>query len=799
MFVFLFRLFTNNMKNQYLHSANALLRVTHLAVALLISLQYALALTPDKGRGNVRGLVQTSDGQPAGFVNVSIKGSSKGSLTGEQGDYMIRNVAEGSHILVVQLVGYAAVEIPIDIVADETVTAPAVSLKESLNQLEEVQVKGNVNRFADKESDYVARLPLKNLENPQVYSTVNKDLISEQVVTDFKDALRNVAGVAPVNNPAGGTGATIRGFSATTTIRNGMAVQIYQSDPINLERVEVIKGPSGTLFGSSLVSFGGLINQVTKKPFEAFKGEVSYTAGSYELSRFTADLNTPLNADKSLLLRVNAAAHSEGTWQTFGHNRRYTATPSLLYKVDDRLTLSFDAELNATNRSTVAYYQNLNKTSYKNFKDIPVSSKTSLGGENIDADLTALNYALGARYTVNSKWASQTNIAIGNNRIEHSNQIYPNWTSDTTFNRNISNYGPRIFTSINAQQNFTGNFNIGRIRNRLLVGVDVYTFTSQLRYTDVGTYDVVNTNKPVPGINLEKVNDLMAAKTNSNNQTRLSTYSVYASDVVNLTERLIVMLSLRVDRFVNNATITNGVKGTNDYKQTAVSPKFGFVYQLAPEQLSIFGNYMNGFQNVAPVVQPDGTTSTFKPLNANQWEFGLKAEAFNRKLTGTVSYYDIAINNATRVENSFTIQDGQQKSKGYEVEIVANPIAGLNIVAGYAKNDNKVVKAAAFEGNYVAQVPTDYVNLWVSYKFTGKILRNFGLGVGGNYVSDCFFEAANLITIPGYTLVNASLFYDQPKWRVTLKGNNLGNEATFSNWGLPQPLRQLSGSVTIKF
>ncbi|OJV17658.1 MAG: hypothetical protein BGO21_01215 [Dyadobacter sp. 50-39] len=787
------------MRKDYIQRGKALTRTLLLAIALLTSFQCAFALDPDKGRGNVRGLVQTSDGQPAGFVNVSIKGTSKGALTGEQGEYLIRNVAEGSQTLVVQLVGYAAVEVAIEVVSEETITVPVVSLKESSNQLEEVQVKGNINRFADKETDYVARLPLKNLENPQVYSAVNKDLISEQVVTDFKDALRNVAGVAPVNNPAGGTGATIRGFSATTTVRNGMAVQIYQSDPINLERIEVIKGPSGTLFGSSLVSFGGLINQVTKKPFETFKGEVSYTAGSYELSRFTADINTPLNTGKTLLLRVNAAAHSEGTWQTFGHNRRYTATPSLLYKVDDRLTLTFDAELNATNRSTVAYYQNLNKTSYKNFKDIPIGSKTSLGGENIDADLTALNYALGARYAINANWTSQTNITVGNNRIEHSNQIYPNWTSDTTFNRNISNYGPRIFTSINAQQNFTGNFNIGPLRNRLLVGADVYTFTSQLRFTDVGTYDVVNTNKPIPGINLEKVNALMATKTNSNNQTRLSTYSVYASDVINITKRLIMMLSVRVDRFVNNATITNGIKGTNDYKQTAVSPKFGFVYQVAPEQLSIFGNYMNGFQNVAPVVQPDGTTSTFKPLNANQWEFGLKAEAFNRRLTGTVSYYDISINNATRVENSFTIQDGQQKSKGYEIEVVANPVPGLNIVAGYAKNENKVVKAAAFEGNYVAQVPTDYANLWVSYKFTGKTLRNFGLGIGGNYVSDCYFEAANLITIPGYTLINASLFYDQPKWRVTLKGNNLANEATFSNWGLPQPLRQLSGSVTVKF
>ncbi|QHV95131.1 TonB-dependent receptor [Spirosoma endbachense] len=772
-----------------------------LLLPFLLSLHSAYAEThaSEAGRGAIRGTVQTADDKPAGFVNVTIKGLNKGSVTNENGEYLIKNVPEGAQTVVVQFVGYSPVELTVDVVANKTTIAPTINLNEDSKVLEEVLVRGNQNKFAAKESDYVARLPIRNLENPQVYTAVNKELISDQVVTDFKDALRNVPGVAPNNNPAGGTGATIRGFTATTTIRNGMAVQIYQSDVINLERVEVIKGPSGTLFGSSLISFGGLINQVTKKPFETFKGEVSYTAGSYELSRFTADINTPLNTDKTVLFRVNAAAHSEGSFQNFGHNRRFTVTPSLSYKVDDRLSFLFDAELNSTNRSTVAYYQTLNRTSYRNFKDIPISVSTSLGGENIDADLTSLNYSAGAKYILNKQWTSQTTVAIGTNRIEHSNQIYPNWTSDTTFNRNISNYGPRIFTSINAQQNFVGNFQMGSIRHRLLAGVDLYTFSSQLRFTDVGTYDVINTKRPIPGINLEKVNALIATKTNSNNETKLSTYSAYASDVINLTQNLIVMLSLRVDRFVNNPTITNGVAGTNNYQQTALSPKFGFVYQLVPEQLSFFGNYMNGFQNVAPVVQPDGTTSVFKPLNANQWEVGVKAEIVNRKMSGSISYYDIAISNATRVENSFVLQDGSQKSKGYEIELIANPVRGLNIIAGYSKNENKVVKAADFVGNFVAQSPTNFGNLWVTYKFSGKALRNLGLGIGGNHVSYCYFDAANLITIPGYTLLNASVFFDQPKWRITLKGNNLTNEAYYSNWALPQPLKQLSGSLTFKF
>lgn len=85
-------------------------------------------------------------------------------------------------------------------------------------------------------------MPLANLENPQVYTAVGKELISEQLIVDFKETLRNVPGVVPNNNTAGGTGGSIRGFNATTTVRNGLAVQSYQSDPINIKRVEVSKG-----------------------------------------------------------------------------------------------------------------------------------------------------------------------------------------------------------------------------------------------------------------------------------------------------------------------------------------------------------------------------------------------------------------------------------------------------------------------------------------------------------------------------------------------------------------------------
>jgi len=114
----------------------------------------------------------------------------------------------------------------------------------------------------------------------------------------------------------------------------------------------VIKGPSATLFGGVMVSYGGLVNRVTKKPFDVTKGDISYNVGSFGLSRLTADINTPLNEDKSLMLRVNAAYHTERSFQDYGRSNTEVIAPALTYKINDKLTLDLDFEAFHTKRNT---------------------------------------------------------------------------------------------------------------------------------------------------------------------------------------------------------------------------------------------------------------------------------------------------------------------------------------------------------------------------------------------------------------------------------------------------------------
>src|SRR5690606_40609439 len=129
----------------------------------------------------------------------------------------------------------------------------------------------------------------------------------------------------------------------------------------------------------------------------------------------------------------------------------------------------------------------------------------------------------------------------------------------------------------------------------------------------------------------------------------------------------------------------NGGDRTGAYLQTAFSPKVGIVYQLLKDRLSLFGNYMNGFRNVAPVTQPlPDISGIFDPQRANQLEGGVKLDAFQNRLTFTASYYDINVTNVTRSEQverdgqfyNITVQDGEQLSRGFELDLVARPVEG---------------------------------------------------------------------------------------------------------------------------
>ena len=803
-------------------------------------------------RGNITGTVTLSDGGQAANITVEIKGTPYSTVTGIDGAFEFRNIKAGSYTLRASAIGVSAMEKDATVSAGQTTTADFV-LSESQQQLDEVIIEAKGNNFTRKQSDVVSKMPLKDIENPQVYNTITAEVLKQQVVTNFDDALKNAPGVDKLWESTGraSDGAayySLRGFPVQPTMVNGLpAITTGSPDPANIERIEVIKGPSGTLFGSSLISYGGLINVSTKKPFYTFGGNASYTGGTYGLNRIAADINTPLGSEKKAALRLNTAYHTENSFQDAGFRKSIFLAPSLSYRVNDRLSFFVNAEI-FSGRSTNTAMLFLDRGAPLRVHDINelgYNHKESFTSNDLYIDANTVNVQGQMNYKINEQWTSQTAFSRTSAKSEgYYSYLYEGTqftpvTDGIVLSRYMSRQNAETFGT-DLQQNFIGDFRIAGLRNRLIVGLDYF---NRNVVNNNGAY--VGNGSVYIGRNLAQFNELVLGVTDPSqytndtgvltqpgtdalltgativpSTTKEEVYSAYASDVINITPALSVMLSLRADRFANMGNVENG---DDDFYQTAFSPKFGVVYQPILDKVSVFANYMNGFVNVAPSVDRINgieISRTFEPEHANQFEAGTKLNLFGDKLMATFSYYDIKVENMVYsvfesvagenpgeiINNTYNFQNGAQQNKGFEASIIAVPANGWSILAGYSYNDSRLIEGDdEFVGRRPESAgPRNLINLWTSYKFSNGPLNGFGLGFGANHGSENMImnrRTAGTFTLPEYTIYNASAFYSMDEFTITLKVDNIGNTEYYKGWSTisAQRLRGFAANLTYNF
>jgi iron complex outermembrane receptor protein len=812
---------------------------------LLVTLGYFIAWSANAQTSSIQGHVSTAAGQPAVGVSIGIKGTTIGSITDSDGSYQLAQLKPGTYTLGVSMVGFKTQQRRVEVKTAESVTQN-FTLEPSSEQLNEVVVEGQqANKFARKSSDYVGKMPLTNLENPQVYATVGKELLTEQLVFSVDDATRNVPGLqkmweATGRGGDGGAFYASRGFVVSSQLRNGVAGNVTSDiDAINLEKLEVIKGPSATLFGSSLTSYGGLLNRVTKKPYDNVGGEVTLAAGSYGFHRVSADVNlvdenAPADQPKTLAFRLNTAYTYEDNFQNVGYagfNKNLAVAPSLQFRPNDRLTVNLDAEIykgTGVGKQLIFFYSPSSQLGASRADQLPLDYRQSYQGEGLIQDSRSTNLFGQVRYRISPSFISTTYLTSSHS---FSNGFGPyfylipgadNSVNSLTLSRADQSTQDSRRQVWEAQQLFNGDFQLGGLRNRVVLGLDFLRIDSNVNFLG-GGFDAVPIN--VPGYNYRTFNGTSVAAAYATTPpshylvtTKTNTYSAFASDVLNLTEQLSVLAALRVDHFDNKGGLY--YSPVEAYSQTTLSPKFGLVYQPVKDRVAVFANYQNSFTNPGngSYIDAERNTRTAKPEQANQWEAGVKLDAANGKVSATVSYYDIQVKDLLRttpvpestpgandgIPNAQT-QNGTQLSRGAELNLTANPVAGLNIVGGFAYNFSKFLNASEdVNGRRPNTASSPYLaNAWVSYRQPEGTLKGLGVGFGGNYASDNRIQntATNVFTLPNYTVLNASAFYDQPHYRIALKVDNLTDKHYWIGYTTmtPQKLRSIIGSVSYKF
>ena len=834
----------------------------------------------------VSGRISTSDNKPAAFATLALKGTNLNTTTDSLGAYVLSQVPAGKYTISISGIGFY----PFNRAVTITTTAKQLldfTIRIRANDLDEVTVSGN-KPVVTASSEYVSKMPLSNIENAQVYTGITNALIVQQKIFTLEDAVKNVPGITVASGAGfqntidyGGTSFSSRGFQTKIRALNGLANNMASSaDVANLEKIEVIKGPSATLFGNIISSYGGLINRVTKKPYDYTGGSVEYAGGSYGFHRIAVDVNSPLNQEKTFLSRLNVAVQNRNTFQDNGaFSKSVFVAPSFSYKLSDRIKINLNAEVNhsedggqgggilfslsptyikgylpgvlkgfgvpdATAAAIIASAPTTIKQTFgsNNINDYNLDPFRSYTSNDLTSKMTSLNMNAEVHYKISDHWNSVTSAIFGSGNSDGFNTyliLVPNEvqalvsslpTGKISFGSAGADYFTRSGRKSNAsletqqiQQNFIGDFKIGALRNRMVVGLDYYHLKTTSIYRNFmgslfgipldNMFDQVKVTGDAANyynFNAVRLQDALEKSpiTETNFGNNQSVYSSYINDVLNITDQIIASAGIRIDRFKNKGTY-DGTKNTykGNYNQTAFSPKFGLIYQPIQDKISLFGNYQTSFTNQEGT-SFDGTA--FKPEQAMQWEAGVKTSFFDGHFTSSISYYDIKVDDKVRLDYAhplFSVQDGTQVSKGIEAEILGNPTPELNILLGYAYNDSKMTKAdPLIEGLRPAgSGPRHQANFWVHYHFNEHFaLNGFSIGAGGNLVGETL--AVNLnpdgeIIIPSYKVFNAKLSYDKAKYSFGLRVNNLNNERYWVGLGSvsAQMPRQVVGTIGLKF
>ena len=612
------------------------------------------------------------------------------------------------------------------------------------------------------------------MDTPMNIQVVPRSLINDQQNINIVDAItKNVSGVQADH----GSGDIyenfiIRGFqNQADTYRNGLLRNFGTYDPVNMEQIEIIKGPASMLYGRAQP--GGLVNYVTKKGLDIPYYSLQQQFGSYDQYRTTADATGPIDKDGKLRYRLNFAYQDIGSFKQFINKERYFVAPTLTWRPNDR----FEANLEFEHK----HEKKVNDWGIPSIGNRPApvplnrSYQDSAKGPTLDATLVAYDWA----FKFNDNWKVKNRFLWENQDIEYYDVGNDSLQADNrTLNRFIIT-GPANTETFSTNLDVTGNFDLFGTKHEVLVGGDYYHNTYQAhdnrygnygpnRAFDLPTIDIFN-----PVYNVINQAAVDAQPFNWNYLRKENRYGVYFQDQITLFDNLFILGGCRYD-WVSYGTgadfndggyfdvAKNSFTGQEDQK---FSPRVGILYQPV-HWLSLYGSYSESLGNAN--TQPSVDGKSLKPEQGEQYEAGFKTEFFDKKLSSTVAFYHLEKTN-TAINapggNGQYLTSGKARSRGIEVDVKGQVTDDLSLVATYAFTDVRYVNAdASLLGQRPINVPEHQATLWGTYQITDR----FKVGLGGVAVGKRLGDNYTPVELSGYVRMDAMAAYTLPVGKTHL-------------------------------
>ncbi|MCX2480306.1 TonB-dependent receptor [Pedobacter sp. MC2016-15] len=741
--------------------------------------------------GRIRGRVTTADGTVAEGVTVKLKGTTYGAVTDEDGTYTIHKVPTGGYIIVVSAVGLYPKEKQVTVTKGTVISD--FSLNENLSQLKDVQISSN-KKYKVETTSPSLRQQTKLLELPQNIRVVTNQVMADQMVFDVVDGVtRNVSGAVRVGHwDAQYANIFMRGFSIPA-FRNGMNLKTpwgpLADDAATIERIEFVKGPSGFMMANG--EPGGIYNVVTKKPTGTNKSSVSMSAGGYNLYRGAVDLDTKLTTDGKLLMRLNLAAQSKGSFNKYNYNDKYVIAPVISYQIDSNT--KFTAEY--THQHVEAQALGNYGFSPRGYGDTAPSF--FLGDPSLDpAKLNDHNVTLYLNHKLNKDWTFNAQVAYLNYELKGGTP----WPSSIAANGDMKralNISEELAINKNVQMYLQGQVVTGPVTHRILGGLDMGNLKTWGDFSSSGIPDlklpngqVFNIYNPIYGIAPGDI-PVFNRSTSIQNRSGANVYATnttytgaYLQDELRfLQEKLRLTLA---GRFTHANTV--GKTNAAEMSDNKFTPRVGLSYSIT-NNFSVYSLYDQAFIPQSQASR-SATGATFKPVTGNNIEVGLKKDWFDGKWNSTFAAYKITKKNVLTPDpayplgdpNNFMVQLGEVESKGIEFDLVGEVAKGLDLTLNYAYTDPKVTNdenkdpARNAEGTYLANASKHITNGWLSYRFrnTNSFLNGFGLAGGYQMQFKRYTGSGPTQTmLPDYVRFDAGINYAKGKFSISALMNNL--------------------------
>ncbi|MFH4557673.1 TonB-dependent receptor [Vibrio diabolicus] len=638
---------------------------------------------------------------------------------------------------------------PLAVAIGSSLVAPSAVASEETNSTssatETIQVFGHqYEGYAEHMPQSGTKTDVEWLDVPQAVSVVTKTEMQDRGAVRLVDALDGVAGVNNTLGEGSRDQFMIRGFDSLNDMyRDGMrddgTLQSYRS-LANVERVEIVKGPAGALYGRG--SAGGIINLVTKRANGENFTHVKGSVGSN--SQYVGQVDSSMAFSDKVNGRINLEYRQADSYVDHVDSNDFFIAPTIRVLPADGHTIDIDVEY--AHQELVPY----RGVPSKNGKPVDLPVSTYFGGTNDYQESDSLRIAVDYEWRLNDQWVWNNRAAFNHIELEQKGTRQGKVTGNEV-SQTVNNFGydPRTTTTLQSEL-------VWETRdNQLMVGADFNQIDIDLTLASDKTLPPQNIYDPVVGPTTDP-----GFKPFRDNTT--TTTGLYVQDVYTWGDFSLIG-NVRYDSMELEQQKAGSDKEKLD--DDKVSYRAGLVYRINSDT-SVYASLARSWQLPYAGIYINPKLAEF--FHTDLKEVGAKAYLLDNALMLNAALFQIDQEQPQTNVDGDVIDKIEVRHQGIELEARGQITKQWDISVGYSYLDAED-KATGKKPNDVSD---HLFSLWSTYQLDD----NWRLGGGVKYVGDRYAGNDEAVALGDYTTVDLMAAYTTGRHKIQANAYNILDE-----------------------